>query len=174
MILYKSFLESIKVSPIYTNRFILKEWEDFSHIEIKETIDLINKIIEGNYTMAELSKLKKDLPRFLKTPVISQDLISYSYFMKDALDQNFNTSNFINNLTLSKTFRNFENFLNKNEFYINSETLNMKLFGKMISKNFVKVETKLNFQEYFSNLLFSLVMALVSYLIVLNFFKKDS
>lgn len=174
MILYKTFLDSIKVSPIYTNKFILNEWDDFSVIEIEETVALINKIIKGNYTMVELSKLKKDLPRFLETPAIKKDLISYSYFMNDAVDPNFNTTNFIDNLTLSKTFRNFENFLVKNEFHINSKTINTKLFGKMIRENFVKVETKLNLQEYFSNLLFSFVMALVSYLIVLNFLQKNS
>ena len=134
----------------------------------------MNKIIKGNYTMVELSKLKKDLPKFLETPAIKKDLISYSYFMNDAVGPNFNTSNFIDNLTLSQTFRNFENFLVKNEFYINSKTINTKLFGKMIRENFVKVETKLNLQEYFSNLLFSFVMALVSYLIVLNFLQKNS
>ena len=69
--------------------------------------------------------------------------------MNDAVGPNFNTSNFIDNLTLSQTFRNFENFLVKNEFYINSKTINTKLFGKMIRENFVKVETKLNLQEYF-------------------------
>lgn len=174
MILYKTFLNSIKLSPVYTNKFILKEWGKFSMVEIEDTVDLINKIIEGNYTTAELSKLEVDLPRFLETPAISQDLISYSYFMKDGVSPDFNTSNFINNLTLSKTFRNFENFFRKNEFHINTETLNIKLFEKMIRKNFVKVEMKLNYQEYFSNLLFSFVMALVSYLIILNFLKKNS
>ena len=44
----------------------------------------------------------------------------------------------------------------------------------MIRKNFVKVEKKLNLQEYFSNLLFSLVMAIVFYLVTLNLFKQGA
>ena len=171
---YKAYIESIKISPIYTNILKTKEWNDFSEFEINEVVRIMEKIQQENYTTDELSKLIQDLTRFLDIPTISQNLISYNYFIGDALGQDFDIKKFTYNLTLSKKFRNFENTLIEKQFHINTETLNPKIFGNMIRKNFVKVEKKLNLQEYFSNLLFSLVMAIVFYLVTLNLFKQGA
>ena len=171
---YKAYIESIKISPIYTNILKTKEWNDFSEFEINEVVRIMEKIQQENYTTDELSKLIQDLTRFLDIPTISQNLISYNYFIGDALGEDFDIKKFTYNLTLSKKFRNFENTLIEKQFHINTETLNPKIFGNMIRKNFVKVEKKLNLQEYFSNLLFSLVMAIVFYLVTLNLFKQGA
>ena len=90
--------------------------------------------------------------------------------MNDAVGPNFNTSNFIDNLTLSQTLE-ILRILVKNDF-INSKTINTKLFGKMIRENFVKIETKLNLQNTFQ--IYCFLVILVSYLIVLNFLQKNS
>lgn len=174
MKLYKTFLESIKISPNYTNLLIIKEWNEFSEIEAELAIGWMEKIREGDYKMDEVSKFEKFLTGLLNIPPISQDLISHTFFMGAALENNFDISKFTYHLSLAKKFEDFDNILRKDQLFINSEILDPKIFGKMLRKNFVKVEKKLNFQEYFSNLLFSLVMALVFYLILLNFFKKDS